>query len=87
MSIHQCTNHCTLDFGEANSSLHSLHTGLRIIMSSSTKLSAFLDANWAGCSDDRKSIGGFVVFLGPNLISWSAKKGPTVSHSSTEAEY
>jgi hypothetical protein len=56
-------------------------------MSSSTKLSAFLDANWAGCSDDRKSIGGFVVFLGPNLISWSAKKGPTVSHSSTEAEY
>jgi len=50
-------------------------------------VSAFSDADWAGCVDDRKSIGGFVVFLGSNLVSWSARKQATVSRSSTESEY
>jgi histone deacetylase 1/2 len=61
--------------------------GLRIIKSSSLLVSGFSDADWAGDIDDRRSTGGFAIFCGPNLISWSARKQPTVSRSSTEAEY
>jgi len=48
--------------------------GLNMRVSSSTLVSAFSDADWAGCVDDRRSTGGFVVFLGPNLVSWSSRK-------------
>ncbi|GKC78699.1 retrovirus-related pol polyprotein from transposon TNT 1-94 [Tanacetum coccineum] len=52
-----------------------------------TSLEAFSDADWARDSDDRRSTRGFAIYLGSNLISWTARKQRTVSHSSTEAEY
>lgn len=61
--------------------------GLETGKSSSMLLSAFADADWAGCPDDRRSTGGFAIFLGPNLISWSDRKKATFSRSSTKAEY
>ncbi|WVZ95434.1 LOW QUALITY PROTEIN: hypothetical protein U9M48_041200 [Paspalum notatum var. saurae] len=61
--------------------------GLKIRKSKSLLVSAFSDADWAGCLDDRRSTSGFAVFLGANLISWSSCKQATVSRSSTEAEY
>jgi hypothetical protein len=48
--------------------------GIQIRISDSLLLSAFSDADWASNADDHQSTGGFTVFLGPNLITWSAHK-------------
>jgi hypothetical protein len=65
----------------------TIDLGLCFIKSASSLLSAFSDADWAGNPDDRRSTGGFTIFFGGNLISWGSRKHPTVSRSSTEAEY
>ncbi|XP_039815164.1 uncharacterized mitochondrial protein AtMg00810-like [Panicum virgatum] len=65
----------TLSFG--------LHLGVGPVQS----LTAYSDADWAGCPDSRRSTSGFCVYLGDNLISWSSKRQTTVSRSSVEAEY
>ncbi|GJZ55767.1 uncharacterized mitochondrial protein-like protein [Tanacetum coccineum] len=45
------------------------------------------DADWARCIETRRSTYGYSIFLEGNLVSWSAKKQPTVSRSSCESEY
>jgi hypothetical protein len=47
----------------------SLTIGLKFRKSPSMVVSAFSDADWAGCVDDRRSTGCFAMFLGANLIS------------------
>ena len=54
---------------------------------SNTCLARYLDADWAGNVDDRKSTSGGCFYLGNNLVSWMSKKQNSVSLSTAEAEY
>jgi hypothetical protein len=60
---------------------------LLLCRSSSSNLVVYTDANWAGCLDTRRSMTGYAVFLGDNLVSWSAKRQTVVSRSSAETKY
>ncbi|GKG14561.1 hypothetical protein Tco_0354161 [Tanacetum coccineum] len=50
-------------------------------------LTAYADADHAGCQDTRRSTSGSSHFLGDKLVRWSSKKQTSTSISSTEAEY
>lgn len=47
----------------------------------------FCDSDWAGCKATRKSTTGYIVKCGLGCIAWKSAKQPTVSRSSSEAEY
>nr|KAJ0224458.1 hypothetical protein LSAT_V11C100013840 [Lactuca sativa] len=53
----------------------------------SSPVQAYSDSDWVGCPVDRRSTGGFAIYLGSNLVSWTVRKQKTVSRSSTESEY
>jgi hypothetical protein len=64
---------------------HDLSLLLR--RASTSDLVVYTDADCAGCPDTRRSISGYIVFLGDNLVSWSSKHQNVVSHLSVEVEY
>jgi hypothetical protein len=64
----------------------TIRLGIKIRKDSSLRVNAFSDVDWAGFLDDKCSTGGFAIYLGSNLVLWSARKQATVSRSSTEAE-
>ncbi|GJR04301.1 ribonuclease H-like domain-containing protein [Tanacetum coccineum] len=60
--------------------------GLELHVSSTAQLTAYTDANWAGCPVTRRSTFGYCVFFSDNLLSWSAKRHVTLSRSSAEQD-
>nr|GEV95647.1 retrovirus-related Pol polyprotein from transposon TNT 1-94 [Tanacetum cinerariifolium] len=54
---------------------------------SSFGLTAFSNADHAGCIDIRKSTFGGIQFIGDKLVSWMLKKQDCTAMSSPEAEY
>ncbi|GJZ03546.1 ribonuclease H-like domain-containing protein [Tanacetum coccineum] len=65
----------------------TIHMGLWYPKGSGFELTAFSDADHAGCVDTRKSTSGGIQFLGDKLVSWMSKKQDCTAMSSAEAEY
>ncbi|GJX07673.1 retrovirus-related pol polyprotein from transposon TNT 1-94 [Tanacetum coccineum] len=65
----------------------TINRGLWYPKDSSIALTAFADADHAGCQDTRRSTSGSMQFLGDRLVSWSSKRQKSAAISSTEAEY
>ncbi|GJS22371.1 hypothetical protein Tco_0451003 [Tanacetum coccineum] len=65
----------------------TINMGLWYPKGSSLDLTAFLDADHAGCVDTRKSTSRGIQFLGDKLVSWMSKKQDCTAMSSAKAEY
>ncbi|GJS33956.1 retrovirus-related pol polyprotein from transposon TNT 1-94 [Tanacetum coccineum] len=50
-------------------------------------ITAFADADHAGCQDTRQSTSGSIQLLGDKLVRWSSKRQKSAAISSTKAEY
>ncbi|GJU95755.1 hypothetical protein Tco_1320511 [Tanacetum coccineum] len=64
-----------------------VNQGLWYPNDSSIALTAYVDADHAGCQDTRRSTFGCMQLLGDRLVSWSLKRQKRVAISSMEAEY
>jgi hypothetical protein len=60
---------------------------LRLMKPKDLKVYAYVDSNYATNKETRKSVTGFILTIGGCLVSYSSKSQPSVTLSSTEAEY
>jgi hypothetical protein len=51
------------------------------------QLWGYVDSDWAGCPDDRRSTSGYVLMLNGAAISWRSKRQSVHALSSAEAEF
>jgi hypothetical protein len=51
------------------------------------QLTAYSDADWENCVDERKNTSGGAFFLGDSLVAWLSKNQGSISLSTIEAEY
>ncbi|GKA43677.1 retrovirus-related pol polyprotein from transposon TNT 1-94 [Tanacetum coccineum] len=65
----------------------TINMGLWYSKDTGMSLTAYADADHAGCQDTRRSTSGSAQFLGDKLVSWSSKKQKCIAISSIEAEY
>ena len=63
--------------------------GFRILYTAANDFNSvkYIDSDWAGSLDDRKSTFGYIFHMGSGAISWASKKQAIVAQSIEEVEY
>ncbi|XP_020879598.1 uncharacterized protein LOC9311760 [Arabidopsis lyrata subsp. lyrata] len=49
--------------------------GMFYSATSDLRLKGYTDADWGTCTDSRRCVNGFCMFIGPSLVSWKSKWG------------
>ncbi|KAM1893121.1 hypothetical protein ACFX14_036209 [Malus domestica] len=65
----------------------TINFGLFYSSSDNYKLVGYIDSDWVGDFNDRKSITGFVFFMEDTSFTWMSKKQLIVTLFTCEAEY
>jgi hypothetical protein len=66
---------------------NTMHLCLRFGSIDDSEVTGFSDSDWGSNPNDRRLITGYTFLIGGGAVSWASKKQPTVTLSSTEAEY
>jgi len=61
--------------------------GLFYPYTTTNAIDVYVDADFAGCHDTRRSTSGYIVLFNNCCVSWLSKKQASVAKSTTEAEF
>ena len=91
-----CTNHVAYLYAPRTTHIHAVARvfhylsgtkGFKLVLGGpDATIVGYSDSDWAS-QIHHHSISGFAFFIGKGVISWSSKKQPIITLSSTEAEY
>ena len=66
---------------------NTIDLGLTYSRDSEISPMAYVDADYGGCRDTRRSTSGYVFIMAGGAVAWSSKRQATVALSTVEAEY